>query len=136
MQEVGKQTTICGHKVLKENLREPNLTEKTIILYSAPSDNACAGFGGCAIPISDSQLYPLPNSSDPSTTTGKMELYDFKGPNFTPKKLDQELTYSVGDKVYDVAWNAYIEVLKSRGITELPTKPAPDALRLAFPPST
>ena len=136
MQEVGKQTTICGHKVLKENLRGPNLSEKTIILYSAPSDNVCAGFGGCAIPISDSQLYPLPDSSDPDTKTGKMELYDFTGPNFAPKKLDEELTYSVGDKVYDVAWNAYIAVLKSRGITELPTKPAPDALRLAFPPST
>lgn len=136
MQEVGKQTTICGHKVLKENLRGPNLSEKTIILYSAPSDNACAGFGGCAIPISDSQLYPLPDSSDPGKTTGTMELYDFTGPDHTPKKLMQRLTYSVGDKVYDVAWNAYIEVLKSRGVTDLPKKPAPDALRLAFPPST
>lgn len=136
VQEVGKQTTICGHKLLKENLREPHVLEKTIILYSAPSDNACAGFGGCAIPISDSQLYPLPDSSDPGKTTGTMELYDFTGPDSTPKKLMQRLTYSVGDKVYDVAWNAYIEVLKSRGITELPTKPAPDPLRLAFPPST
>ena len=26
--------------------------------YSAPSDNKCATFGGCAVPISASQLYP------------------------------------------------------------------------------
>src|SRR5207253_6832615 len=103
----------------KENLREPNPLKKTEILYSAPSDNVCAGFGGCAIPISDSQLYPLPDSTQPDKKTGTMEVYDFTGNNFTPKKL-QSLTYKVGDKVYDIAWNAYIEVLKSRGITDLP----------------
>jgi hypothetical protein len=134
VQEVGSQSIICGFKVLAENLHEPNLG-KEIILYSAPSDNSCAGFGGCAVPISESQLYPSPNAAKPADP-GTMELYDFKGPDFKPEKLDQRLQYSKGDKVYDIAWNAYIEVLKSRGITDLPAKPAPDPLRLAFPPST
>jgi len=132
VQEVGKTTILCGGKVLKENLRAPNL-QKTEILYSAPSDNTCAGFGGCAIPISDSQLYPLPDSTKPDEKTGKMEVYDLG--EDPPKRLD-DLNYSVGDKVYDTAWNAYIEVLKSRGVSDLPPKPAPDPLRIAFPPST
>jgi hypothetical protein len=135
VQEVGKQSIICGFKVLAEDLREPNRLEKTVILYSAPSDNVCGSFGGCAVPISESQLYPSPDPSKPDDP-GAMELYDFKGPDFKPTKLDQRLKYSKGDKVYDIAWNAYIEVLKSRGVTDLPPKPAPDPLRLAFPPST
>ena len=130
VQEVGKQTIICGFKVMAEDLRDP--MQKEIIIYSAPSDNSCARFGGCAVPISESQLYPEP--PNPSQE-GKMELNDFKPPNFKPEKFG-ELAYAKGDRVYDIAWNAYIEVLKQRGITTLPTKPAPDALRLALPPST
>jgi hypothetical protein len=43
----------------------------------------------------------------------------------------------MGDEVYDVAWNAYIEVLKHRGVSPLPPKPTKDSdLRIAFPPST
>jgi hypothetical protein len=136
VQEVGKTTTICGTKVLVEQLRDTMPQMKTKILYSAPSDNVCAGFGGCAIPISASQLYPLPDSSQPDQKTGSMELYDFTGDGETPQKLPELLGYSMGDKVYDVAWNAYIAVLKYRGVKDLPTKPEPDALRLAFPPST
>jgi len=133
VQEVGKQESFCGHKVLAENLRAPNLTGKTTIIYSAPSDNVCAAFGGCAIPISDSQLYPAPPSGDPE---GTMELNDFVGPDHKPEKLSSKLKYSKGDKVYDVAWKAYIAVLESRDITALPTKPDPDPIRIAFPPST
>ncbi|HEU4767974.1 MAG TPA: hypothetical protein VFS77_11385, partial [Pyrinomonadaceae bacterium] len=135
VQEVGKQSIICGFKVMAEDLREPGPLKKDIILYSSPSDNACGGFGGCAVPISDSQLYPPPDASNP-TAQGTMELYDFTGPDNKPTKLGQRIKYSTGDKVYDIAWEAYIEVLKSRGVTNLPTKPAPDPLRLAFPPST
>lgn len=134
VQEVGSQSIICGFKVLAENLQDPVALEKTVIIYSAPSDNSCASFGGCAVPISDSQLYPAPNPQKP-TDPGKMELNDFEGPNYTPTKFT-EMNYSMGQKVYDIAWEAYIEVLKKRGITNLPTKPAPDPLRLAFPPST
>jgi hypothetical protein len=133
VQQVGSQTIICGFKVIAEDLPDP--LRKEIIIYSAPSDNACAAYGGCAVPISESQLYPPPDSTKP-TATGRMELNDFKPPDFKPTKLDEELQYSYGNKVSDIAWNAYIEVLKSRGVTNLPTKPKPDALRLAFPPST
>ena len=133
VQQVGSQSIICGFKVLAEDLHDP--LQKEIIIYSAPSDNACASYGGCAVPISESQLYPPPDNTKP-TAQGEMELNDFPPPAFTPTKLDQKLQYSKGDKVYDIAWEAYIEVLKSRGITNLPTKPKPDPLRLAFPPST
>ena len=37
--------------------------------YSAPSDNKCGAFGGCAVPISASQLYP---------TSGVMQTFDFE----------------------------------------------------------
>ncbi len=133
MQEVGSQTIICGFKVMAEDIRDPVALEKTVIIYSAPSDNACAAFGGCAVPISDSQLYPAPNPQKP-TDPGKMEVNDFDGPAFKPTKIG-EMNYSYGQKVYDIAWQAYVEVLKSRGI-EPPAKPTPDPLRLAFPPST
>lgn len=133
VQEVGSQTIICGFKVMAEDLRDPVSLEKKVIIYSAPSDNACAAFGGCAVPISDSQLYPAPNPQKP-TDPGKMEVNDFEGPAFKPTKIG-EMNYNYGQKVYDIAWQAYVEVLKSRGI-EPPAKPAPDPLRLAFPPST
>ena len=133
VQQVGSQTIICGFKVMAEDLQDP--LRKEIIIYSAPSDNVCAAFGGCAVPISDSQLYPPPDSNNPKNP-GKMELNNFPPPDFKPTKLNEELPYNYGDKVYDIAWNAYIEVLKSRGVTDLPAKPKPDPLRLAFPPST
>lgn len=53
-------------------------------LYSAPSDNKCGTFGGCAVPISASQVYPH---------GGKMELFDFTGPGNDFKsigKMDYE----------------------------------------------
>ena len=135
MQQVGQQSSGCGHKLMAENLREPAPLSLPNVIYSAPSDNVCAAFGGCAIPISDSQLYPSPPTGQ---ETGPMELNDFTGPNHIPKKLKQTLTYKKGDKVYDIAWQAYIEVLKSRGIADadLPKQPAPNVLRIAFPPST
>jgi len=135
VQQVGQQSSGCGHKLMAENLREPAPLSLPNVIYSAPSDNVCAAFGGCAIPISDSQLYPSPPTGE---ETGPMELNDFTGPNHIPKKLKQTLTYKKGDKVYDIAWQAYIEVLKSRGIADadLPKQPAPNVLRIAFPPST
>lgn len=133
----------------------------TANLYSAPSDNKCGGFGGCAVPISASQMFPTPK--------GKMQLFDF---NFGVmallpysiekyadiKKPDLELkeghikivgwqtveikgaqgiyAYQEGELVYDVAWKAYTRVLQNRGVEKLPEKPKPSDLRIAFPPST
>ena len=133
MQLVGEAKVMCGTKVLKENLKPTPPLRGILKLYSAPSDNTCAGFGGCAIPISASQLYPAPDPANPKKA-GVMEVFDLEPP--TPVKLPN-MNYSLGDKVYDVAWNAYIEVLKSRKVNPLPEKPKVDSdLRLAFPPST
>ena len=133
VQLVGETKVLCGMKVLKENLKPVPPLQGILKLYSAPSDNTCAGFGGCAIPISASQLYPAPDSSNPNNA-GTMEVFDLVPP--TPVKLGN-IEYSMGDKVYDIAWNAYIEVLKSRKVNPLPVKPTVDSdLRLAFPPST
>jgi hypothetical protein len=133
VQLVGQTSVLCGNKVLTDNLKPVPPLQGIMKLYSAPSDNTCAGFGGCAIPISASQLYPAPDAAQPKNP-GTMEVYDLEAP--TPIKLEN-MRYSMGDKVYDVAWNAYIEVLKSRNVNPLPEKPKVDSdLRLAFPPST
>jgi len=99
-------------------------------LYSAPSDNACGGRGGCAVPISASQLFPEP-SEGKSTT---MALYDFVGPGNETTEIGR-FSYEPGKPVFDVAWEAYQAVLAHRGMVP-PAKPAPSDLRLAFPPST
>jgi len=61
---------LCGH-----SCDTPPPTQ----LYSAPSDNKCKTFGGCAVPISASQLFPI---TQPST----MQLYDFVGPEHNSEK--------------------------------------------------
>jgi hypothetical protein len=133
VQLVGENKVLCGQKVLKEDLKPTAPLRGILKIYSAPSDNICAGFGGCAIPISASQLYPAPDSTNPKKD-GTMEVLDLG--LSTPVKLG-EMNYALGDKVYDIAWNAYIEVLKERKVNPLPEKPKVDSeLRLAFPPST
>lgn len=98
--------------------------------YSAPADNKCNTFGGCAVPISASQLFPAPKP----TMTG-FELYDF--PNNTPTKLDSGLPpYTEGTPVHNIAWQAYCKVIESRGQKPPANPPAPSDIRLAFPPST
>ncbi|TAE17239.1 MAG: hypothetical protein EAZ95_06765 [Bacteroidetes bacterium] len=130
-------------------------------LYSAPSDNKCGGFGGCAVPISASQMFPTPK--------GKMKFFDFnfgvmallpypitkysdiKKPDLELKEQHMKIVgwqtveikgaqgiyaYQEGELVYDVAWEAYTRVLQNRGVEELPEKPKPSDLRIAFPPST
>ena len=114
----------------------PQAGPATKPLYSAPSDNMCASFGGCAVPISASQLYPPP----PGEVIGWMELFDFEGQTATPvpiKKGMQKVLqrYEEGDRVYDIAWDAYVKVLEYRK-QPIPEKPGDSDLRLAFPPST
>jgi hypothetical protein len=94
-------------------------------LYSAPADNACNGYGGCAVPISASQLYPK---------DGGMQLFDILSDAQTFPKVGV-LPFHTGDSVYQTAWRAYVEVLASRKVAP-PPQPAPDDLRLALPPST
>lgn len=95
-------------------------------LYSAPSDNKCGTFGGCAVPISASQVYPK---------SGTMQLFDFTGSGNTPAPFGK-MEFAQGDLVHDVAYRAYLEVMKHRGKTPPPNPPPPSDIRLAFPPST
>lgn len=118
----------------------PQAGSSTKPLYSAPSDNMCGSFGGCAVPISASQLYPPPA---PGEEVAFMELFDFVGQTAEPVLIKNKMgqkelqRYEVGDRVFDIAWDAYIKVLKHRNPdAPQPDKPTDSDLRLAFPPST
>ncbi|HEX8284140.1 MAG TPA: ferritin-like domain-containing protein [Pyrinomonadaceae bacterium] len=136
--QVQGQSQLCGHKVLLEHLNPTRplqgQAQASGKLYSAPSDNKCASYGGCAVPISASQLYPVPDSTKPDEKVAYMEVYDFVGPKADPKKIGL-MRYEEGDRVYDVAWQAYVKVLGERK-QKPPDKPKDSDLRLAFPPST
>jgi hypothetical protein len=129
--QIQGQSQLCGHKVLLDHLQPTLQVQASGVLYSAPSDNKCASFGGCAVPLSASQLYPEPS---PGHEVAFMEVYDFVGQTAAPEKIGL-LRYEVGDRVYDVAWQAYVKVLEHRK-QPIPDKPNDSELRLAFPPST
>jgi hypothetical protein len=129
-------------------------------LYTAPSDNICAGFGGCAVPISACQVYPksgtmevyvLAGSPPPNPPTGAAEAPAKTGAGnlcggppppppphncgSTPSRQIGTLTFAKGEKVEDVAFRAFAMVAKELNYP-VPDQPKPNALRLAFPPST
>lgn len=109
----------------------PVIKDSKDVTYSPPSDNACGSLGGCAVPISASQMYPEQREDD----VYRMQLHNFgEEPPFEVSNL-QTMYYDKGDLVYDVAWNAFRKVLEARG-EKAPPKPKPSDLRLAFPPST
>lgn len=129
-------TTQCGTVTAAKRSRKPRMTATATnlcggptpptpsALYSAPGDNKCSQLGGCAVPISASQLFP---------EAGNMQVYNlFSG---TPQPIGT-IPFNVGDAVYDIAWNAYIAALQNQGVSPLPGKPVPSTLRLALPPST
>ncbi|NUT50657.1 MAG: hypothetical protein HOV94_25610 [Saccharothrix sp.] len=118
----------CGFALVHAKIVDPDTDQgDKKDLYSAPGDNKCATFGGCAVPISASQVFP---------THGTMQLYDFVGPDNTPEAIkDKTIEFSEGETVYDVAYRAYEIVMKHRGL-EPPDKPQPNSMRIAFPPST
>ncbi len=98
--------------------------------YSAPSDNKCASFGGCAVPISAYQLYPK---------SGHMQLFDFvqEGGSWKSVEIDgATVIFGKGMSVHAVAYKAYQQVMQHRGKTVPATPAPPNTLRLAFPPST
>jgi len=98
--------------------------------YGAPADNKCGAFGGCAVPISASQMYPDPK--------GPMEFYNFvqaSDGQWSSEAIPGDYNYTKGQLVHDVAWDAYTAVLNTRK-QKVPAKPAPNDIRLAFPPST
>jgi hypothetical protein len=112
----------CGMATTKAKV-PPTITADT--LFSAPSDNMCAELGGCAVPISASQVFDH---------GGTMALYD-------GDDLFDELSFAGGELVHVVAYRAYLAVLAHREGTAaadaLPSQPPPaNDLRLVFPPST
>jgi hypothetical protein len=108
-------------------------------IYSGPGDNKCQGFGGCAVPISASQLYPPPPDGRPQA---QMQVFDFQpdSSGFNGYKSVEvgKILYQKGDKVDEVAYRAFQMVMKNRSTpVEVPeTMPAPSTIRLVFPPST
>lgn len=102
-------------------------------LKSAPANNKCGTLGGCAVPISASQLFP----KEAEGAQYKMQLFSYedKAP-FTTTAIKDPLAYEVGEPVYDIAWKAYCEALKQRGEKQIPKKPKAHPLRVALPPST
>jgi len=96
-------------------------------LYSSPGDNRCKTYGGCAVPISASQLFPA---------SGTMTLYAFdEAPPHTEHLLNKNINFKQGDSVYDTAWAAYSNVMAARHKNP-GYKPQANDLRLALPPST
>ena len=80
-------------------------------LYSAPSDNKCKSFGGCAVPISASQLFPDKGGDL------QMKVFDFVANpegGYTSQPLAEPLPFAFGEAVYDKAWEAYSRVLAAR----------------------
>ena len=130
----------CGFAQLEDsggNCRAMRVTGQTIVKggdilcgsptkpYSPPAANKCKGHGGCAVPISASQLFPK---------NGEMNIYNFVGDQHKPEQIST-MNFQIGDNVYDKAWEAYSKVMEARG--QAPgEKPKPSDLRLAFPPST
>lgn len=97
--------------------------------FSAPGDNKCAAFGGCAVPISASQVYPI---------DGQMMVFWFDPTNnYQPNNLHDLMPFSEGEKVHDVAYRAFRLAMAKQGGPQPPaTPPPPSTIRLVFPPST
>ncbi|WP_431822393.1 ferritin-like domain-containing protein [Burkholderia sp. F1] len=102
-----------------------------IPIYSAPGDNRCHSFGGCAVPISASQRFPR---------KGKMALFDYKliggmQPYWEAVPLNMTIEFDKGDRVDKIAYMAYSQVMAAKKMA-VPSEPDPTPLRIAMPPST
>lgn len=108
----------CGFALVKAKT-----TEETDGTFSAPSANKCATYGGCAVPMSASQLL---------VQGGTMQLYSVAG------DLIGTTDFYEGEKAHDVAYRAYLSVMEHyKPAVTLPVDPAPPSdIRLVFPPST
>ena len=132
----------CGGKAVLRRARAPRSLagEQNICgqqtSFSAPSDNKCAGFGGCAVPISAHQLFPEVDP-DHRGTAGTMILFTFddQAPHDSHLIDGQNVSFKYGDSVYDKAWEAYTKVMAAYG-RDPGEKPHWSDLRIVLPPST
>jgi len=149
--KIGGGSSNCSASVQHVQTFEAPFTCATAkAIFSPPADNACGGQGGCAVPISASQLFPKPKGD--GVEFGNMQLHDFERDNVTkhwtsipidkiPDTIHDKnkyIKYKNGDPVYNIAWEAFEQVLRHRGVNQenLPKKPESTDIRLAFPPST
>jgi hypothetical protein len=119
-------------------------------VYTAPSDNICGGFGGCAVPISACQKFPKSGimevrvlTANPPPPPPPLVMCDESQPPLSggknlcgaPGHKTCHIRFSEGERVEDVAYRAFAVVAKELKLTMGP-KQEPNDLRLAFPPST
>jgi hypothetical protein len=134
------------------------------VVYTAPSDNICGGFGGCAVPISACQLYPKSGTMEVWVLAGKSSCgtppppppphmcsasqeapaadKNLCGAPPPPHKCSSgqsekigTIAFEEGERVEDVAFRAFTMVAEKLS-HPAPVQQAPNDLRLAFPPST
>jgi Ferritin-like len=124
-------------------------------VYTAPSDNICGGFGGCAVPISACQVYPKSGTmevyvlagSPPPAPTPPAPPAAAVGANLcggpppphncgsSPSRKIGTIPFAKGEKVEDIAFRAFAMVAEELNYPA-PVQQDPNDLRLAFPPST
>lgn len=123
--------TLVSEPLLDDNNYAPSPAH-----YSPPSDNQCKSLGGCAVPISASQLLRV-NGEVLQNNTYLMRLYNFDETNNNRPLLmpnpNTQMTFKQGDLVYDKAWEAYTKVMAERG-KDPGIKPEPDLIRLVLAP--
>lgn len=130
----------CGGSGCGQSARKPETVNSQVLCgtpkpkpsdtYSAPSDNKCGTLGGCAVPISASQMFPDPK--------GDMLYFNFNKQadgSWKSEQLPGNHPYKKGQLVHDAAWEAYSAVMLARK-EKIGKKPIPNDIRLAFPPST
>jgi hypothetical protein len=122
-------------------------------IKSAPADNLCGTLGGCAVPISASQLFPHKDQEQ-----REMQLYKFDSTSpykatkisYPPviddmaenqPEADEDgcvpMPYEAGDSVYHIAWRAYCVAkgkLTPQNIKPVcATTPQPDLIVYTYP---
>ena len=141
--QVQGQSALCGHKVLLDHLQPTRPLQGQVQARGSlqrPRTTSVASFWRLRRPPLGLQLYPIPDSTHPDEKVGWMDLFDFVGQTAQPEPIKKGMQtvlqrFEVGERVYDIAWQAYIKVLEHRK-QPIPDKPKDSELRLAFPPST
>ncbi|MES2441239.1 MAG: ferritin-like domain-containing protein [Pseudomonadota bacterium] len=144
----------------------PSPTPPPSITYTAPSDNICGGFGGCAVPISACQVYPKAGTMDvyllgtksscgtPTPTPNPHGCGSDAGvpgvktknlcpsPTPTPSSCSTPTNKKIGTLQFNIGDKvediafAAFKMVAAEMGAPEPVQQPPNDLRLAFPPST